>query len=273
MHTTFIWTMFGQIQLTDSLVLIAGTSAMLLMLITIISLAFLFQRKLIKKQKAYHDIQQLMKEQEISSAYRLIQNQEDERKRIAGDLHDNVGNLLASLKIYSDLIQNTDDRSKIIAFNEKIASITENVTTEIRRISHHLDSSIVLNFGFQVAVNQLAEALHDSGKIKFESAINISEPLTRQTSLHLYRIIQELMTNTLKHAKATKARLEVNQIQEDINLIFEDNGIGFKEEALMKPSIGLQNIRSRLKHLQGNMSLDSNRYGTTVIIDVKTGLS
>jgi signal transduction histidine kinase len=254
--------------LNDIVTLVLGTSAMLVMVITIIGFAFLFQRKLIKKERAYRDIEKLLQKQELKSAYALIEGQEQERKRIATDIHDNVGNLMATLKIYSDLVLKKDQDQEMRRLNQKINDITETVTSEVRKISHSLDSGIVQNFGLKAAIDQLSEAVQSSGKIEFATQYDLAKPLTSETSLHIYRIIQELITNTLKHAKATKARLEMTQVNGEISIIFEDNGVGFDANSETKVGLGMQNIRSRISHLEGELTIHSSAIGTTFIIEI-----
>jgi signal transduction histidine kinase len=219
--------MGSETELRDLVTLVLGTSTMLIMVIAIISIGLLVQRKLIKKERAYRDIEKLLQKQELKSAYALIEGQEQERKRIASDIHDNVGNLMATLKIYSDLVVAKEQDVELQRLNRKINDITESVTQEIRKISHALDSGIVHNFGLKVALDQLTEAVQNSGKIQVISLFDIPNPINSDTSLNIYRVIQELVTNTLKHAQATKLRIEVSQLTEEISIIFEDNGIGF----------------------------------------------
>ncbi|MDZ7650379.1 MAG: ATP-binding protein [Cytophagales bacterium] len=84
----------------------------------------------------------------------------------------------------------------------------------------------------------------------------------------MYRIVQELFTNTLKHSEATLMRFEITQVNGDISLIHEDNGVGFNVEAQPSGSMGLQNIRSRIKRLNGELKIQSSSLGSTFIIEI-----
>src|SRR5947207_9771663 len=117
--------MAGEVQLNDLVTLVLGTASMLIMLVAIILFAFLFQKKLIKKERAYREIEKLLQKQELDSAYVLIQGQDEERKRIASDVHDNLGNLLATLKIYSDLVLKKPSEKETDKLNNEINSIIE----------------------------------------------------------------------------------------------------------------------------------------------------
>jgi len=254
-------------ELKDLVTLVLGTSAMLIMVIAIIMIGFLVQRKLIRKERAYRDIEKLLQKQELNSAYALIEGQELERKRIAKDIHDNVGNLMATLKIYSDLVVARDQDSELRRLNEKINEITDAATMEVRKVSHALDSGIVQNFGLKVALEQLAEAVRNTGKVEVTSQYDISYPIDSDTSLNIYRIIQELTTNSLKHAHASQLRIEVTQLDREISIIFEDNGVGFTVES-KKDGMGIQNIRSRVNYLRGDYKLQSSPKGTTFILEI-----
>lgn len=260
--------MVGEIPLNDIVTLVIGTSAMLIMVIAIIGFAFMFQRKLINKERAYREIEKLLQQQEIKSAYLLIEGQERERKRIATDIHDNVGNLLATLKIYSDLVQKHEHNAEVHRLNLKISMIAETVTTEIRKISHSLDSGIVHSFGLKAAIDQLVDAIQNSGKIELTAHYDLTHPLSGEASLNIYRIIQEMVTNTLKHAQATRARMEISQVNDEISIIFEDNGVGFDTENTLHQGLGLKNIHSRVEHFRGEIKIQSSSQGSTFIIEL-----
>lgn len=257
-------------QQSDLITLVLGTSSMLLMLFAIIFLAFLFQRKLIKKQSDFREIEKLLEKQELKSAYLLIEGQDQERKKIASEIHDNIGNLLATLKIFSDLSLQKEQNQELKKLNLKINQIAETVSNEIRKISHSLDTGTVQNFGFKAAIEQLQEAIQTSGKLDLSLHVEMENQLSRETSINLYRIIQEMITNTLKHSKATKARLEITELNSEIIAIYEDNGIGFEPVDSQKSGIGLQNIKSRIDHLEGELKINSTKSGSTFIIEIPT---
>lgn len=259
--------MAGTIALADSGYLILGTSAMMLMMLLIITFALLFQRKLARKAKEFQEIEKLMQRQELQSAYFVIEGQEQERKRIAAELHDNIGGLLATLKIYSDLSLKQNDQHEIERLNGKINEIGTTLGLEVRKLSHELDLRTLSGFGLKVALQHLCEAITESGKITVTPVIDITTPVDEGLSLQLYRISQELFTNTLKHAEATRIRIEVTQIDNEVTLIYEDNGRGFDTQTA-KAGMGLQNIQSRVNKINGRLTLDSSANGTTCIIEV-----
>ncbi len=253
--------------MTELTYLVLGSLSMILMMLAIIFFVFIFQRKLTARKKAYAEIEKLMQKQELQSAYILIAGQEQERKRIAGELHDNIGGLLATLKIYSDLTLQQTEIDEIQRLNGKINSISENLSLEVRKLSHELDLRTLSGFGLRVAIKQLCEAITGSGKLEIVHLIDIQCPVHEDISLNLYRIIQELVTNTLKHAFATKARIEISLIDDDITLIYEDNGKGF-DITTEVAGMGLKNIYSRVNAINGKLTMDANARGTTCIIEV-----
>ncbi len=254
--------------MSNSAYLVLGTSSMVLMMMAIIGFIYLYSRKLSAKAREFKEIEQLMQKQELRLAHFLIEGQEQERKRIAAELHDNIGGLLATLKIYSDLVLTKSDLDEVTRLNEKINSISSTLSAEVRQLSHELDLRTLSGFGLKVALEQLCEAINGSGKLKVSSFIDMHKPFHDDISLHLYRIVQELFTNTLKHALATTVRLEVSQIENDLVMIFEDNGRGFDTAAGGKTGVGLQNIRSRANRIAGKLTIDSSANGSTFILEV-----
>ncbi|MCD8739832.1 ATP-binding protein [Mucilaginibacter roseus] len=248
---------------------ILGTSSMLMMIVAIIWFVYNYQRKLEQKTKEYTNIEQLMQRQELQPAYAVIQGQEDERKRIAEELHDNIGGLLATLKIYSDLNLVKEDPTDIKRLNEKISLLTDKLSEEVRKLSHEMDLRTLSGFGITVALQQLCEAVTSSGKLKCTALIELPAPLRDHVALHIYRIIQELITNTLKHAGATQSRIELNLIDQEITLIYEDNGCGFDSKTEKTGGMGLLNIRRRAELISGRLTMDSSPQGTTCILEVK----
>lgn len=254
--------------MNEVIYLVLGTSSMVLMMLTIIVFINLYHRKLALKAKEYKEIEVLVHKQELQSAYFLIEGQEQERKRIAAELHDNIGGLLATLKIYSDLAVNQTKASEMRRLNNKINLIAENLSDEVRKLSHELDLRTLSAFGLNVAVQQLAEALTESGKLFVTAIVEVHKPIKDNISLHLYRIIQELFTNTLKHAMATNVRIEIALIGDDITLIYEDNGKGFDVNQVGNGGMGIQNINSRVRHIEGKLTVDSSSLGTTYILEL-----
>jgi len=253
--------------MSEAVYFVLGTCSMVAMMLTIIVFVQRFQKKLAARNKAYLEIEKLVNQQEMRSAYSLLEGQEIERKRIAAELHDNIGGLVATLKIYSDLTLVPAEQQEINRLNVKINQLSENLSQEVRKLSHELDLRTLSGFGLKLAVEHLAEAVTDSGKLKVLTVINLSTVIDDQVSLNLYRIVQELVTNTMKHAHATTSRIEITAVDNEHTLIYEDNGKGFDQDAASIHGIGLKNIRSRCELIKSKLTIESSPRGCTFIIE------
>lgn len=128
---------------------------------------------------------------------------------------------------------------------------------EIRSISHNLSTGLVYKYGLNEAVNQLFKTLENSKGIKFSLYLHPEIGKAGQTlGIELYRIVQELVSNTLKHAKAEEVSLQTNFSKGIFNLIYEDNGIGFDPKEL-KGGIGLENVNARVERIGGELNIDA----------------
>lgn len=251
---------------SNEIILIFGTFGMLLMAFSIVLFIYLYQRKLIKKNLENQQIQDLLREQEIKATYALLEGQDKERKRIAAELHDNLGSILVTLNMYADTLQ-TKKSEDIPDLAKKISEVAQLANEETRKISHNLDSGLLLHFGLEAAIMQLTEAVSSAKKIQFQTSIQI-EKISSDIGLEIYRVIQELVNNTLKHSNCTKVHLELSQVNHSLSLIYEDNGIGFKKSKIVA-GMGLKNIENRAKKLDGELTIDSSPgKGSTFIIEI-----
>lgn len=256
--------------LNTELVLVLGTSGMLLLTAAIAIFIYLYQRKLIKRKLEYQKIEDLLRQQELKSAYAMLAGQEKAHKRIAEELHDNLGSILVTLNMFADALQKKTDPEAQKQLAKKISEVAAIANEATRKISHSLDSGVLKHFGLATAVQELTDAVNDSQTVAVSSHIQLTDQLDSEVSLNVYRIIQELINNTLKHAEATKINLDLNQIKDHLSLIFEDNGIGFtKEEIAERKGMGLRNLESRVERMNGQLTIDSKKNkGTSIIIEI-----
>lgn len=214
-------------------------------------------------------IDELMKEKQLERLTALMEGQEQERAKIAADLHDGVGSLLSTVKHHFQVVE--DKMDKGAGQMDKAQTLLDEACDEVRRISHDMASNVLSKFGLVAALQDLAESISSSEKLKLELiATGIDERLENSKEIHLFRIVQELIGNTLKHAKASKASIQLTRHDNELNLIVEDNGVGFNpEEAESSSGMGLENLKTRVKHLDGHISFDSTHgKGTTVVVDI-----
>jgi signal transduction histidine kinase len=236
-----------------------------------------FERQLTQQEKALQreKIQKLQQEQKIMALDYILEGEEKERRRIAKDLHDSLGSLLTSAKL-----QLTQTFKDVAAFAEnlnlvKAQEIISEATEEVRRISHDMMPDALVNLGLRVAIEDLVSGIHNPEDLSVSTYFfDIQEDdLSDQQQLGLYRIVQELTQNVLKHAHASQLVIQLSQEDKTLQLLVEDDGTGFDPANLEKQEgIGLKNIRSRVQYLGGSISIDSKQDGPTVFqIEIPMG--
>lgn len=258
----------------------------LILIILLLSVLFFFvnkarkekQQKLIiahEKTKQEQQIQTLISSQEMQAFDAMVTGEEKERKRIAEDLHDNFSSKLALIKILyqsvgNNLINNADENYI------KANSLLDEACRDIREISHKMLSGTLANFGLIPALKELKQNIESVYSKQHEKQILINLifhkldiRLDNNIEIQIYRILQELLTNIIKHANATQVDIQLLKFTNTVNIIVEDNGIGFNPIEKHK-GIGLKNIHSRIVNkLKGNYQIDSGKgNGTTITIDI-----
>jgi two-component system NarL family sensor kinase len=224
-------------------------TALLLSLIalSLLTIAFFAYRKR-KEAQAEIILQQKFTDE-------LIQNTEDERKRIATDLHDGVNHELLTLKNYAG--------SGRVIQSEEI----DKVIQEVRQVSRDLYPAMFDQIGLAASIEALCERMTEAGLFT-TCEINYTMKLTKRNELQLYRIIQEALNNTLKHAKAQAARVTIATVGNELQVEIKDNGIGFNAEEKMNSasSFGIQSLIQRARAMGGKSSIESNEEGTKLIL-------
>lgn len=213
----------------------------------------------LRRQQLIHKVERLEEEKKMLAARSLIEGQEDERKRIAEELHDGLGILLSAAKIQVSSIKQNDnkDKSKI----DKASKLLEQATKDVRKISHNMMPGLLTKFGLFEALKDLVENVNNSNNISAFIKISGSEKrLPGKTEIMLYRIIQELINNTLKHAEAKNITIKVTVLPDQLEIIYTDDGKGFDiTTSQSNKSIGLQSIHSRLDFLNGRLTFESEK--------------
>jgi signal transduction histidine kinase len=194
----------------------------------------------------------------------IIEAEEKERIRIARELHDGVGQLLAAAKM------NLSSENGMENKRENVIRLVDDAIGEVRSVSHSMMPDVLMKHGLAKAIRDLVEKT--SGSVT-EISLQLNGWEKRWDAASesiLYRVVQELIGNALKHAGATKINIDLNKFDDEINLIVEDNGKGFDPAELgERAGIGLKNMQSRIAFLGGHIIIDSTPgRGTTVIIAV-----
>lgn len=220
---------------------------------------------------ALQKIRQLEKDKKLISVQFLMEGQEEERKRIAKELHDGIGVLLSTAKMQFTSIKGVAPSS--IPKINNATKLLEMASSEVRKITHNMMPGLLSKYGFFEAVEELVDQINDAGAIK--ASLNIAGDVQRfseNKEFMLYRIVQEMINNSLKHAKASEIEINVELRGNKLKLQFHDDGIGFDADEMIKQkSIGLTSLNSRSNYLGGNLIIDTapgkgTRYELTVSI-------
>ena len=205
----------------------------------------------------------------------VIKTEETERKRFAKDLHDSIGPLLSSINLYLSALKQTDEEEK----KQRIIKVSREAVNEalvsIKEISNNLSPHILSDFGLEKAIDSFTHKLKVSESINISfHAENLNERLNEQVEVVIYRVVTELINNTIKHAKADHIEINISREKNDLKLIYIDDGIGFdirKMESDKSTGMGLYNILSRVRSLNGTYKMRSNLVsgGIMAVLSVK----
>ncbi len=212
----------------------------------------------------------LERQQQVVSLQSMINGQETERTRIAKDLHDGLGGLFSTVKMYFSTLQHDTPALKENDLFQKSYAIVDSASVEVRRIAHNMMPEVLMKLGLVNAVKDLCDNI-SAGKLLSVSleVHGMNKRLNATTEIMLFRIIQELLNNIIKHAQATEAIIQFIRENERLSVVVEDNGRGFHAQDVdYKNHMGIAAIQSRVNYLNGKMSIDSQKnVGTTIMMD------
>jgi len=229
-------------------------------------------------KKIFEDLQKaeearLIMEKRVLNA--VINTEESERKRFAKDLHDGLGPLLSSVKMSFSAIEGKDGSSDQKAILSSAKQAINEAISSLKEISNNLSPHILDNFGLASAIRSFTNKIDQTGKIKIEFRSNISEKrYPGNTEVILYRAICELITNTLKHSKAKKILISLDEEDGKLKVLYQDDGKGFDYNLVLlneTGGMGLPNIRSRINSINGNFAVDSLP-GEGVVVTIEVGV-
>jgi signal transduction histidine kinase len=209
---------------------------------------------------------------------RILELQDVERRRIARELHDSVGQYLTGLKLnLGRLGSRYPDSADSQTLLSETVTLTDHAITEVRTISHLLHPPLLDELGFYSATRWYAEGFAKRSGIQIESKLDdVVDRLPKEMELALFRVLQEALTNVHKHAKARTVYIEVTCKDELVTLIVKDDGAGIPRAALERfrgghaGGIGLAGMRERLAELNGDLEVESGASGTTIRATVPT---
>lgn len=253
--------------------LLFGTITMLFLAITLIIFIIFHQRKVIRYQLT---MQEMEAEQQEILLRASLKMQEEERQRIAADLHDDAGPMLATARLYlTENMVNLDKPSQLQSISTA-RHIIDDAIQLIRNISHSLMPPILKDFGLEDAVIDFFQKLNGAGSFSAKCHFyNYQTRFIAEKELIVFRVIQELVNNILKHSQSSFVKLTEHDNNENITIKIEHDGKGLTQEDYIKKSkssvgLGLKNIQSRLKVIHGDIFFETNSSLTsyTVVIDI-----
>lgn len=194
----------------------------------------------------------------------VIQTEEKERERFSKDMHDGLGPLLSAIKLYvNELDSNDMDVSERKNFIKHINELIDEAVVSTRTISNNLMPRVIHEYGISKAVESFCNKINQTNQIKINfRESGIPKDFDANIQLILFRVISELINNTLKHAHATLVEINLQMDEKQIQLKFSDNGVGFDVSQVLQDQntgIGLKNIMSRISSIQGRMELISEK--------------
>ena len=223
------------------------------------------QNEMINRQT----IRQLEDSLKIETMQSMLEGQESERRRVAHDLHDSLGGLLAATKMRLDNLSGKIPGLTISEEFGKIKNLLDDTITETRQIARNLQPGTLHEFGLMKAVRDLIVRVQGEGgpAIDFQHFGDFSD-LDHTLALNAYRMVQELLQNSLKHAQATEILVQLTRTDYELALLVEDNGIGY-EPGVTPKGMGTDNIAQRVLFLKGEISIQSAKgQGTSTMVTV-----
>jgi two-component system, NarL family, sensor kinase len=226
------------------------------------------QQQEIQQQK----ISQLEKDKQLLNIEAMLKGQEEERNRIAKDLHDGLGGLLSGVKLsFMSLKEKLPVTSEGESGFEHSTRMIDRTITELRKVAHNLTPEILMKFGLEEALREFCGSIEASSDVKVVlQLLGKHRKLVSHAESAVYRIVQELVNNALKHAQAGSILVQLTYHDEKITLTVEDNGKGFDTtELLSKNGTGISNIQHRVNYFKGMIDIDSMPgKGTSITIEL-----
>lgn len=230
-----------------------------LLIIGLVFFAIYSRYKLQQKNKLQAEI---IKQQDIATKG-ILEAEENERKRVATDLHDSVGQILSAIKINMSALQPNIKMENNERY-DNIINMVDNACKEVRAISHNLMPNSLLKNGLVSAIKEFIGQINvDILKVQLNTA-GLNQRLENNTEMVLYRVIQESVNNVIKHAQATSLEIQISKDEDGVSLTIEDNGKGF-DTSQNAGGIGLHNLRSRIEFLKGEIDIQSSPGRGTLI--------
>lgn len=245
-------------------------SGITLLIITLLGYYSYTQKQKLQQQR----INELETEKQLAATAAVLKGEEQERTRLSKDLHDGLGGMLSGIKyalrsMKGNLVLTPENAQTF----ERSLDMLDSSIGEMRRVAHNMMPEALVKFGLDTALRDFCNDITQSGalKVSYQSIATENLALDNTTSITIYRIVQELLNNTIKHAEATSALVQLVQSDGALTVTVEDDGMGFDPALLQQArGIGWDNIRNRVEFLKGKLDLHAQPgSGTSVNIEFK----
>ncbi len=242
----------------ESNTVLATIFVVFILMASILILFFYFSRKkIIKKELEKKDLEINHQKELLRS---VIITQEEERKRIAQDLHDDISSKLNIVSLNSHLLKTPNlANEELLDITDNIILLTKKALENSRRIAHDLLPPVLEKFGLHAGIEELIVEVSTSKVVKIDYVNKLVFDIhENEKHLHIFRILQELINNSLRHGKATQISILFDTLNTVDTCIYSDNGVGFNyNKKVNQKGLGMKNIESRVNFLNGNLSIAS----------------
>jgi signal transduction histidine kinase len=250
-----------------------GLLAAMFVIISLLRRNIKNRKKLAEQQAVIQNekITSMEKQQQVASLQSMINGQETERIRIAKDLHDGLGGIFSTVKMHYSTLPHELPEVKNNPVYYKTLDLINNAADELRKVAHNMMPEVLMKVGLVEALKDFCNNISASKLLKISlQTFGMEKRLGSSTEIMIFRIIQELINNIIKHAYATEAIIQFNREANRLSITIEDNGRGFDtKEAEEKATMGIATVKNRVDYLNGKLTIDSRRdIGTTVMIDL-----
>lgn len=246
--------------------LLSGVVGMLLLGGSLVIFFIVYQRRIQAQQRLREEEEKRHQKELLKAA---IDVQEEERSRIAADLHDEIGSKLSAVRLFIGQLTLDENRKENAVLQKDSLEILGNILNSARRITHDLFPPELQKFGLFAAAEDLCERINRGGKIGVTSKVAVLNETTddfseidtsiripKKTELALYRVLQEMINNTIKHANAQNIAVAFNRHQNHLLFTYQDDGTGIETKNL-KPGLGLKNVETRITLVGGEFEFTS----------------
>lgn len=241
--------------------LVVGMIGMFFLTLIIILFVVVYQRKLLRQERR-HQAAEEARQLELLKA--TIESQEVERDRIGRELHDGVGVMLSTTRMYLDHWKEEDVAGKE-KVSQKVDDLLSATIESVRRVSADLRPVVLETLGLAEAIEDLVGTVMQAGKLEISFSADYDHSLSQKDELNIYRVVQELLTNAIRHSEASEIKLQMTSQSNHFHLAYEDNGRGLPVNQTAKKGLGLKNMESRVNALNGSLNISSPSEGGLLI--------